>query len=65
VDAAKFCQYTQNLDRQARRAASLAQAQACIEQHKSRLRDMEISGLMRTLARMVRRARTKPGDGSC
>jgi hypothetical protein len=46
--------------RQAKRAASNAQAQACIQAHKARMREAETAGLMRALARAVRRARTKP-----
>jgi hypothetical protein len=46
--------------RQARRAASNAQARASIEAHKARMREAETAGLLRTLARMVRRAKTKP-----
>jgi hypothetical protein len=49
--------------RQAKRvasAASNAQAAARIEAHKARMREAENAGLMRTLARMVKRARAKP-----
>jgi hypothetical protein len=47
-------------ERQAKRAASNAQARAQVEAHKQRMREMDNAGLIRTLARMVRRARTKP-----
>jgi hypothetical protein len=46
--------------RQAKRAASLAQAAASVEQQKNRMREAETEGLMRTLARHVRRATAKP-----
>jgi hypothetical protein len=32
-----------------------------VEAHKARMREAETAGLMRTLARTVKRARTKPG----
>jgi hypothetical protein len=46
--------------RQAKRAASNDNAQAQIKAHKTCMREMDNEGLLRTLARMVRRARTKP-----
>jgi hypothetical protein len=42
--------------RQAKRAASLAQAASAIEQHKASMHEAENAGLLRTLARLVRRA---------
>jgi hypothetical protein len=55
-------QYSPELSRPAKPSAPhrSPQAAASIEQHKSRMREAETAGLIRTLARMVRRATTKP-----
>jgi hypothetical protein len=45
--------------RQAKRAASNDNAQALIAAHKSRIKEAETAGLLRTLARAVRRIRAK------
>jgi hypothetical protein len=45
-------------------AAWNAQAATAIEQHKARMHEVETAGLLRTLARTVRRAATKPADRS-
>jgi hypothetical protein len=46
--------------RQAKRAASTDNAQVQIAAHKARMHEAETAGLLRTLARHVRRATTKP-----